>query len=111
MDEPWGRPPWDLGDPIAAVPLPARVDVAVVGAGFAGLAAAWELARRDVSVAVLEAGRIGAGASGRSGAIALEGTAVGELPDAGHLTLELQSAASCGSGPWTLGAGAVAFER
>jgi glycine/D-amino acid oxidase-like deaminating enzyme len=84
MDEPWGRAPWHVDVAIPSGPLPARVDVAVVGAGFAGLATAWALARQGVSVAVLEAERIGAGASGHSGAIALEGTAVGLLPDADH---------------------------
>ncbi len=84
MAEPWGRAPWRVDVAIPDAPLPARVDVAVVGAGFAGLAVAWELTRRGVAVSVIEAERIGAGASGHSGAIALEGTAVGLLPDADH---------------------------
>lgn len=41
-------------------------DVAVIGAGFTGLAAALRLAERGASVAVLEAGDIGYGASGRN---------------------------------------------
>jgi sarcosine oxidase subunit beta len=41
-----------------------QVDVAVVGAGITGLAAARELARRGSRVAVLERAGIGAGASG-----------------------------------------------
>jgi glycine oxidase len=41
-----------------------RADVAVVGGGVAGLAAARELARRGLSVAVVESRRAGAGASG-----------------------------------------------
>lgn len=44
-----------------------RVDACVVGAGFTGLTAAYELARRGFSVAVLEAESIGWGASGRNG--------------------------------------------
>ena len=43
------------------------VDVLVVGAGFAGLSAAIELAQRGYQVAVLEADRVCSGASGRNG--------------------------------------------
>ncbi|WP_157254412.1 FAD-dependent oxidoreductase [Nonomuraea typhae] len=39
-------------------------DVAVVGAGIAGLSTAWELARAGMSVVVVEADRIAAGVSG-----------------------------------------------
>jgi len=45
----------------------ARADVAVVGAGFMGLSAALTLAKKGVSVRVLEAGRVAAEASGRNG--------------------------------------------
>lgn len=48
-------------------PLEGRVDVAVIGAGFTGLSAALALAKRGASVAVLDAGRVGGGASGRNG--------------------------------------------
>lgn len=44
-----------------------RVDVCVIGAGFTGLSAALHLRERGYSVAVLEANRIGWGASGRNG--------------------------------------------
>ena len=44
-----------------------RADVCVVGAGYAGLSAALHLAGRGRSVVVLEANRIGWGASGRNG--------------------------------------------
>jgi len=43
------------------------VDVAIVGAGFTGLSAARELTRRGFSVVVLDAHRVGWGASGRNG--------------------------------------------
>lgn len=43
------------------------VDVCVVGGGFSGISAALTLAERGYSVVVLEANRIGWGASGRNG--------------------------------------------
>ena len=42
-------------------------DVVIVGAGFTGLSAAWHLAQRGYDVVVLEASRVGFGASGRNG--------------------------------------------
>lgn len=44
-----------------------RVDVCVVGAGFTGLSTALHLAQSGYSVAILEAQRVGFGASGRNG--------------------------------------------
>lgn len=44
-----------------------RADVCIVGAGYTGLSAALHLAERGFSVVVLEAERIGWGASGRNG--------------------------------------------
>ncbi len=46
-----------------------QCDVAVVGAGILGLSTALALTERGVSVVVLEAGEIGAGASGRNGGL------------------------------------------
>jgi len=43
------------------------VDVAIVGGGFTGLQAAYNLAKAGVKVAVIEAARFGDGASGRNG--------------------------------------------
>lgn len=45
----------------------AHVDVAILGGGYTGLSAALELAARGMRVVVLEARRIGWGASGRNG--------------------------------------------
>jgi glycine/D-amino acid oxidase-like deaminating enzyme len=39
--------------------LPSSVDVVVIGAGIAGTTAAYELAKRDFSVALLDKGRVG----------------------------------------------------
>ena len=58
-------------------PLPERVDVAVIGAGFTGLSAARTLARRGANVAVLEAETIGWGASSRNGGMVLTGMKLG----------------------------------
>lgn len=44
-----------------------RVDVAIVGGGLTGVASAVELAERGYKVALVEANRIGFGASGRNG--------------------------------------------
>lgn len=50
-----------------------RVDVAVIGAGVTGTSASLHLAERGYRVALLEAGEVGAGASGRSGGQILPG--------------------------------------
>jgi gamma-glutamylputrescine oxidase len=55
-----------------------QADVVVVGGGFAGLSAALELAQRGFSVVVLEADRVGSGASGRNGGQAIVGFASGQ---------------------------------
>ncbi|MGX1128330.1 glycine/D-amino acid oxidase-like deaminating enzyme/nitrite reductase/ring-hydroxylating ferredoxin subunit [Streptomyces glaucescens] len=54
------------GDPAPAPEGDLTVDVAVVGAGVAGLSTAWELVRRGRRVAVLEADRIAAGVTGHT---------------------------------------------
>jgi gamma-glutamylputrescine oxidase len=55
--------------PRSMEPLEGRIstDACVVGGGYAGISAALELAERGYSVALLEAKRIGWGASGRNG--------------------------------------------
>ncbi len=55
----------------------ARCDACIVGAGFTGLSAALHLAERGYSVIVLEAARVGWGASGRNGGQVIVGFAQG----------------------------------
>lgn len=67
---------WEATAALEALPRaapPERVDVLVIGGGYTGLAAARALARSGASVAVLEQGRIGGGASGRNGGFVLPG--------------------------------------
>jgi len=58
-------------------PLPDRVEVAVIGAGFTGLSAARTLAQRGAKVALLESETIGWGASSRNGGMVLTGMKLG----------------------------------
>lgn len=50
-----------------------RADVCVIGGGFTGLSAALHAAEGGASVALLEAGRVGSGASGRNGGQVIPG--------------------------------------
>jgi len=75
----WGESFWRTDFKCPVSPFPRHAQVAVVGAGFTGLSAAYHLrrARPEWSVAVLEADTVGSGASGRSGGIVLNHTAAG----------------------------------
>jgi glycine/D-amino acid oxidase-like deaminating enzyme len=53
--------------PPLSQPLPGRVDVLIVGAGYTGLSAARETARAGRSTLVLDAGELGTGCSSRNG--------------------------------------------
>src|ERR1700690_3200257 len=88
----WGTPPWKIDFTPPPAPVPASVDIAIIGAGFTGLAAAAWLRHLapEKSVAVFEAGRIGAGASGRTGGMALAETAAGDIRGLGDVLAGLQ---------------------
>ncbi|MGR8921343.1 MAG: NAD(P)/FAD-dependent oxidoreductase [Gammaproteobacteria bacterium] len=58
---------------LGADPLPAAVDVAIVGGGYTGLGAARRLAKLGLSAAVIERAPLGFGASSRNGGKALVG--------------------------------------
>ena len=87
LQNPWGAPPWEVEFYPPHLPVPPKVDFAVVGGGFTGLAAAaWlRLLAPGKSVALIESGRIGAGASGRTGGMALAESAAGDLPGLGDV--------------------------
>ncbi len=83
----WGEPLWKIDFRPQAIDAPEAASFVVVGGGFSGLAAAAWLARAapGKKVVLLEAQTIGAGASGRSGGLALGETAAGDLPGLGDV--------------------------
>lgn len=83
----WGAAPWTMDFRPARRELPADVDFAVVGGGFTGLAAAAWLRQiaPEKTVALLESGIVGAGASGHTGGLALAETAAGDRPGLGDV--------------------------
>ncbi|HSD86143.1 MAG TPA: FAD-binding oxidoreductase [Kofleriaceae bacterium] len=70
-----GAPPDEPGPPLGR---DIDVDVAIIGGGFTGVSTAYHLSRRfpDRSIALLEATRLGNGASGRNGGLMLNGISV-----------------------------------
>jgi glycine/D-amino acid oxidase-like deaminating enzyme len=85
----WGLSPWQIRfePPRVARDLPCVADYVVIGGGFTGLAAAAWLRRLapHQSVVLLESHRIGSGASGRTGGMALAETAAGDQPGLGDV--------------------------
>ena len=65
----------DPAAPRAPLEVDLSVDVAIVGGGIAGVSAAYLLARRGASVALVEARAIAAAASGRNAGFLLAGVA------------------------------------
>ena len=72
--------------------MPRAADFVVIGGGFTGLAAAAWLRRLSPqqSVVLLEASHVGAGASGRTGGMALAETAAGKQPGLGDVLTGLR---------------------
>jgi glycine/D-amino acid oxidase-like deaminating enzyme len=83
----WGTPPWTIHFKPKPHSRPDRVDIAIIGGGFTGLAAAAWLRHIDPSksVVVFEAEHVGAGSSGYTGGLALAETASGDLPGLGDV--------------------------
>ncbi|MCB9957832.1 MAG: FAD-binding oxidoreductase [Rhodospirillaceae bacterium] len=84
-DRPGAYPPsWyaataPLLDPLPALAADTEADVCVIGAGYTGLSTALHLAERGRRVVVLEAHRVGWGASGRNGGQIGSGQRIGQL--------------------------------
>ncbi|MBI2772480.1 MAG: FAD-binding oxidoreductase [Burkholderiales bacterium] len=83
-----------------------RADICVVGAGYAGLSAALELAQRGYSVALLEAQRVGWGASGRNGGQVIAGFGSG-----GECAIEKQLPAPAAKQAWDISVEGVQLLR
>ena len=75
----WGAAPWHGGQLRAAESIPSRADVVIVGGGLTGCSAAYHLSRLGIRPVLLEADVVASGASGRTGGLVLEGSAVGPL--------------------------------
>src|SRR5436190_13674814 len=71
---------WEAYAPAAGelVEVPKEARVAIVGGGYAGLAAALELAKHGVAAVVLERGPLGIGASTRNGGSVSGGVNIGK---------------------------------
>ena len=94
-----------LPDPLPAAEGTLTADVAVIGGGFTGLSAALHLARAGYDVALLEASRVGFGASGRNGGQVGTGQRVDQ--DALERMVGREDARAL----WQLGRDAVALVR
>ncbi len=62
-----------MPDDLNLIPVPEKVDLAIIGGGYTGLSAARTIAKQGLKVAVLEAETIGWGASSRNGGMTLTG--------------------------------------
>jgi glycine/D-amino acid oxidase-like deaminating enzyme len=85
----------DTAPPFATAcegPVDGLADVVVIGAGFTGLSAALALGKRGASVTVVDAGRVGGGASGRNGGQVNTGVAQDFVALAAQLGIERASA-------------------
>ncbi len=81
---------WEAAEPapVTDVPLPQRVDVCIIGAGYAGLNCALELARAGTGCVVIDQDRIGHAASSRNGGLITGGLKIATSPQAERLPAE-----------------------
>ncbi|HET9621739.1 MAG TPA: FAD-dependent oxidoreductase [Kofleriaceae bacterium] len=98
----------DPADPTTAA-LPASTEVAIIGAGFAGVSTAWALARRGVRAVVLERESApGRFASGRSAGL---GRQLAEDDATTHLTVRGARALRDGFAAWQPCGGILTFDQ
>src|ERR1700704_1528204 len=87
----WGETPWLRAEAMPRSRETAPSEVAIIGGGLTGASTAYHLAKRGVRSTIFEATRIGGGASGRTGGLILEGTAVGVLEEVDSCVAELRA--------------------
>jgi gamma-glutamylputrescine oxidase len=94
--------------PACSLPLCEKTvaDVCVIGGGYAGVSAALELAQRGYSVVLLEAQRIGWGASGRNGGQVIVG-----FGDDGECAIEKQFSREDARRAWDVSVEGIALLR
>ena len=87
---------WEAYRPAAdeLVEVPKAARVAIVGAGYAGLSTALELAKHGIDAVVLEAGELGFGASTRNGGAVSGGVNVGKSFTGKTIAIDDQRAAA-----------------
>lgn len=65
--------PFEADSRVPSASPPARIDIAIIGAGITGLSAAYALCKRGFSVSVFETEAVGFGASSRNAGMVLTG--------------------------------------
>ena len=85
----WGDAIWDRRNVPHATSGGRQAEVAIVGGGLTGASTAYHLAKRGIRCTIFESASLGDGASGRTGGLALEGTAIGAMDEVDSCLSEL----------------------
>jgi glycine/D-amino acid oxidase-like deaminating enzyme len=104
---------WDTYEPKALelVEVPARTRVAIIGAGYAGLACALELSKLGIETVVLDAEMPGFGASSRNGGMVSGGVSIGKRYSGQNTPAELLALYADAAASFTLTEGLIAEEN